>query len=36
LKWEVMSGTNVETKTFYVVADSGHIGLAQIIYSDVM
>jgi hypothetical protein len=31
-----MSGTNVETKTFYVVADSGHIGLAQIIYSDVM
>lgn len=36
LKWEVMSGTNVETKTFYVVADSGHIGLAQIIYSDVL
>lgn len=36
LKWEVMSGTNVETKTFYLLADSGHIGMAQVIYSDVL
>lgn len=36
LAWEVMSGTNVETKTFYVIADSGHIALVQVIYSDVM
>lgn len=36
LKWEVMQGTNVETKTFYMTSDSGKLGLAQIIYSDVL
>lgn len=36
LKWECVDGTNVETKTFYVVGDNGHIGLAQVIYSNVM
>ncbi|GIZ41352.1 hypothetical protein CKM354_000465800 [Cercospora kikuchii] len=36
LAWEVMSGTNVETKTFYVATDSGHIAMVQVIYSDVM
>ncbi|KAK3706949.1 putative cell survival pathways protein [Vermiconidia calcicola] len=36
LKWEVMDSTNVETKTFYMMSDEGHIGLAQVIYSNVM
>lgn len=36
LAWETIDGTNVETKTFYVVADNGHIGLVQVIYSNVM
>lgn len=36
LKWEIVDGTNVETKTFYVVGDNGRIGMAQIIYSNVM
>jgi hypothetical protein len=36
LKWKGLGGTNVETQTFYFIADSGHIGIAQIIYSVVM
>jgi len=36
IKWETVDGTNVETKTFYVVGDNGHIGMAQVIYSNVM
>lgn len=36
LKWKQQGGTNVETQTFYFTADSGHIGVAQIIYSVVM
>jgi hypothetical protein len=36
LVWEKMGGTNVETKTFYMTSDSGHVGMAQVIYSDVM
>lgn len=35
LKWAAMESTCVETQTFYLMADSGHIGLAQIIYSNV-
>ena len=35
LKWVAMDSTCVETQTFYLFADSGHIGLAQIIYSNV-
>jgi hypothetical protein len=34
--WERVHGTNVETKTFYMTSDSGHLGMAQVIYSDVM
>ena len=33
LKWEAMDSTCVETQTFYIMADSGHIGMAQVIYS---
>ena len=36
LKWKALGGTNVETQTFYFTADSGHVGMAQIIYSVVM
>ncbi|KAK5121756.1 hypothetical protein LTR85_004631 [Meristemomyces frigidus] len=36
LAWEVMDVTNVETKTFYMTSDDGHIGLVQVIYSNVM
>ncbi|KAI3332115.1 survival factor 1 [Xylariaceae sp. AK1471] len=35
LKWVAMDQTSVETQVFYFMADSGHIGLAQIIYSNV-
>ena len=35
LKWEAMDSTCVETQQFYLMADSGHIGFAQIIYSNV-
>ncbi|KAK0274488.1 putative cell survival pathways protein [Friedmanniomyces endolithicus] len=36
LAWEVMDTTNVETKVFYMTSESGHIGLLQIIYSNVL
>ncbi|KAI1185815.1 survival factor 1 [Nemania serpens] len=35
LKWIALDQTSVETQVFYFMADSGHIGLAQIIYSNV-
>jgi len=35
LKWADMDTTNVETQTFYLMADSGHIGMVQIIHSNV-
>lgn len=35
LKWQAMKSTCVETQSFYLMADSGHIGLAQVIYSNV-
>ena len=35
MKWAVMDTTNVETQTFYVMADNGHIGMVQVIYSNV-
>lgn len=35
LKWITMDSTSVETQCFYFMADSGHIGFAQIIYSNV-
>ena len=36
LKWTVMDSTNVETHTFYLMSEQGHIGMAQIIYSNVL
>ncbi|KAK5136618.1 hypothetical protein LTR08_002632 [Meristemomyces frigidus] len=36
LAWEVMDSTNVETKTFYMTSDDGQLGMAQVIYSNVM
>lgn len=36
LPWVCMDSTNVETKTFYMISDEGTIGLAQVIYSNVM
>ncbi len=35
LKWAVMDSTCVETQTFYLMADSGHMGMVQVIYSNV-
>ena len=35
LKWQEMDTTNVETQTFYFVADSGHIAIAQVIYNNI-
>jgi len=35
LRWEAMESTCVETQVFYLMADSGHIGMAQVIYSNV-
>jgi hypothetical protein len=35
LKWVGMTSTCVETQTFYLMADNGHIGMAQVIYSNV-
>lgn len=36
MAWEIVDGTNVETKTFYMMSDDGKIGMAQVIYSNVM
>ena len=35
LRWKAMDSTCVETQTFYLFAASGHVGLAQVIYSNV-
>ncbi|KAJ8108046.1 hypothetical protein ONZ43_g6545 [Nemania bipapillata] len=35
LRWTALDQTSVETQVFYFMANSGHIGLAQIIYSNV-
>ncbi|KAK5004369.1 putative cell survival pathways protein [Elasticomyces elasticus] len=35
LKWAAMDSTCVETQTFYLMADDGHIGMVQVIYSNV-
>lgn len=35
LRWAAMDSTCVETQTFHLIADSGHIGMAQVIYSNV-
>ncbi|KAF7872789.1 uncharacterized protein EAF02_008860 [Botrytis sinoallii] len=36
MKWVAMDSTSVETQTFYFMADSGHIAMAQIIHSNVI
>lgn len=35
LKWRAYDYTNVETQTFYVMADSGALVMCQIIYSNI-
>ncbi len=35
LRWVAMDSTCVETQVFYLIADSGHIGMAQVIYNNV-
>ncbi|TVY68647.1 Survival factor 1 [Lachnellula suecica] len=35
LKWDALNSTCVETQGFYFTANSGHIGMAQVIYSNV-
>ena len=35
LKWQAMNSTCVETASFYLMADNGHMALAQVIYSNV-
>jgi len=35
LKWQNMDTTSVESQSFYLMADSGHFALAQIIHSNV-
>jgi hypothetical protein len=35
VKWAAMDSTCVETQSFYLFAETGHIALAQVIYSNV-
>jgi hypothetical protein len=35
LKWAAMNTTCVETQGFYLMADNGHLGMAQVIWSNV-
>ncbi len=35
LTWAAMDSTCVETQSFYLMADDGHMALAQAIYSNV-
>lgn len=35
LKWVNMDSTSVETQAFYLMTADGHIGMAQIIHSNV-
>ena len=35
LRWTVPDGTAVETEQFYLTAKTGHLALAQVIYSSV-
>lgn len=36
LKWKGMDSTSVETQTFYFMSKGGELGVAQVIYSNVM
>lgn len=33
VKWAAKRGTSVETQSFYLMTDSGHLCLVQVIYS---
>ena len=35
MKWVTLDYTNVESQTFYLFMDSGHVGFLQVIYSNV-
>lgn len=35
LKWAVMNTTCVETQCYYFMADDGHLGVIQVLYSNV-
>ncbi|KAI6247091.1 hypothetical protein HI914_04810 [Erysiphe necator] len=35
LKWADLDSTSVETQTFYLHADSGHVGMVQVIHSNI-
>jgi len=35
LKWIAMDSTSVETQCFYFMADTGHIAMCQVLYSNV-
>lgn len=34
LKWTAMDSTCVETQTFYVFSENGHLAMAQLIYNN--
>ena len=36
LRWRAYQYTNVETKTFYIMADNGTLVFVQIIYSNIV
>lgn len=36
LRWRAHSYTNVETQTFYVMADNGTVVFVQVIYSNIV
>jgi hypothetical protein len=35
LRWKAYQYTNVETQTFYIMADDGHLFMVQVIYSNI-
>lgn len=35
LEWADLDSTSVETQTFYLLADSGHVGIVQVIHSNI-
>ena len=36
LRWRAHSYTNVETQTFYIMADNGTVVFVQVIYSNIV
>ena len=35
LRWKAYQYTNVETRTFYIMADDGNLFMVQVIYSNI-